>query len=273
MSAKAGASGGKTDVDVGTIYWDDIRRLMDLDEEYNRTNRYGAFGGWEYDPETKSQRFVATDPGMQAAQERMSRRLAGEGFENYQPPSQISSITDALMADRMGKMGLLTEQPELAGEYGERFADRQGGGYQSATPSPAPPPQGGYQPPAPAEPPPPEVQQPPPEVQQPPPTAGGGLPDDYYTKRGRARKKYRKQLFDPDASGLPPDLRNRKGTIRRKYRGMYDPTVMPPQQTAMNPMQPPPPPQQAMPPQGMPPQGMPPQAGNNVMQQMYGGLM
>ena len=38
------AQGGKTDVDVGTIHWDDIERLLKMDESYNRPNRQGARG-------------------------------------------------------------------------------------------------------------------------------------------------------------------------------------------------------------------------------------
>lgn len=222
----AEAKGGKTDVDVGTIYWDDIRRLLGLDEEFNRINRMGAFGGWEYDPETKTQRFVTTDPGMQAAQDRMSRRLGGEGFAPYTPPSQVSALTDAIMASRMGAMGLVDPEQDLGlkqESFGERFADRSGGGYQQAVnpyTSPPPPPVGGFQPPEGA---------PPPTATQPgtgaPPQANPyqGLPADYYNKSGRARKRYRKTLYDPNpATGVPDDLLNRQGNVRRKYRGVYD---------------------------------------------------
>lgn len=223
MGAQVKAEGGKSDTDVGTIYWDDVRKALQLDEEFNRINRYGAFGGWEYDPETKSQKFVATDPGMIAAQQRMSRRLGGEGFAPYEPPAQVSAMTDALMADRMGKMGLIDPNQDLGfkqQEYGERFGDRTGGGRQQALNPympPPPPPQGGHQPTD--------------ESQIPPGGGGGtqppaatpyqGLPGDYYNKQGRARKRYRKNIYEPDpTTGVPPDLMNRQGNIRQKYRGM-----------------------------------------------------
>jgi hypothetical protein len=146
MSLKASAQGGYTDVDTGGIKWNELRKLLNLEEEFNRPDREGAFGAWRYDPETKTQKFEATSEGMKAAQARMDRRLAGEGFTPYQPPSQVSAMTDALMADRMQKMGLLTEQPELAGQYGERFADRSGSGFQSGQPMPPPPPAQGQPP-------------------------------------------------------------------------------------------------------------------------------
>lgn len=167
-----GGKGGKTDVNLGNIKWDWLEKLAEFDERYNRINRYGPFSGWEYDPETKSQRFVATDPGMQAAQERMSRRLAGEGFDPYEPPAQVSSITDALMASRMGRMGILNDEtaPNLAQEnYGPRFGHRQGGGWQNARGGEVyqiPPPEGGA---------PPEGA-PPPQTGAPPQGGGGGVP-------------------------------------------------------------------------------------------------
>lgn len=182
-----GGKGGKTDTDIGSIYWDKINRLAQMDQAYNRLDRYGPFGGWEYTaPELEydskgnptgkvlkegSQKFVATDPGMQAAQERMSRRLAGEGFDAYTPPAQVSSITDALMSSRMERMGILGEgsRPNLAQEnYGTRFGDRAGGAWDMSTRSPytTPPPQEGQ--------PPPQGGQPPPQGGQPPP--GGNRP-------------------------------------------------------------------------------------------------
>ena len=135
MKIGANAEGGRTDTDIGTIYWDKIQQLMDMDTDSNRLNRGNAFGGWEYtDPEydeegnlTKrgGQEYVARSPGMQAAQDRMDRRLAGEGFEDYQRPTQVSAITDALMADKMEKMGLT--DPGVANlkqdSYGTRFGD------------------------------------------------------------------------------------------------------------------------------------------------------
>jgi hypothetical protein len=127
---------------TGRIDWNELKKILNLDIDMNRINRYGPFGGWEYDPQTNSQRFVATDPGMQAAQERMSRRLGGEGFEKYEPPAQVSAMTDALMASRMERMGLLGEgsRPNLAQEnYGTRFGDRQGGAYRDAMITPPPP--------------------------------------------------------------------------------------------------------------------------------------
>ena len=107
VKADAWLEGGYTDTDTGGIKWRDLEKLLNLDEEYNRVDRGNAFGAWEYDPETKSQNFVAKSPGMIAAQDRMDRRLAGEGFAPYEAPSQISSMTDALMATRMEKMGLM----------------------------------------------------------------------------------------------------------------------------------------------------------------------
>lgn len=161
MSFKAKAQAGYTDVDTGGIRWNQLAKLMQMGETLNRPNRQGAFGAWEYEPakydidkdgnqvliSPATQKFRATTPGMEAAQERMDRRLAGEGFESYQPPQQVSSITDALMADKMQRMGLLAEgdQGLMQEEYGQRFADRSGSGFSTgqppAPPAAAPPPQ------------------------------------------------------------------------------------------------------------------------------------
>lgn len=188
MSVKAKGQAGYTDVDTGGIKWNQLAKLMQMGETYNRPNREGAFGAWEYQPAQydidkdgnqvmiapATQKFRATTPGMQAAQDRMDRRLAGEGFDPYEPPSQVSSITDALMADKMQKMGLLPEgdQGLAQDEYGKRFADRSGSGMNTGQP---PPPPAAAPPPDPTQPPggnpPPGTGQPPGGV---PPISGGG---------------------------------------------------------------------------------------------------
>lgn len=150
VKADAWLEGGYTDTDTGGIKWSDLEKLLNLDEEYNRVDRGNAFGAWEYDPETKSQNFVAKSPGMIAAQDRMDRRLAGEGFAPYEAPSQISSMTDALMATRMEKMGLMDSGVAdlKQDDYGTRFADRSGSPTQVPTQAAAPVmPPGGGQPP------------------------------------------------------------------------------------------------------------------------------
>lgn len=146
MGVKGSAGGGYTDVDTGGIKWEQLRKLLNLDEEYNRPNRQGAFGGWEYDPETKTQKWVTTDPGAQAAQARMSRRLAGEGFEPYKAPESTAAIRDALLKSRMDRMGV---QASPGG------GQPPGGQPPGGQPPPAPP--GGGQVP----PPPPPYYQPP----------------------------------------------------------------------------------------------------------------
>jgi hypothetical protein len=190
FSIGGSAGGGRTDVDVGTIYWDDIERLLGLDEEYNRINRGDYFGGWEYDPETKSQNYVARSEGMQAAQDRMDRRLAGEGFEKYEAPSQASAITDALMANRMERMGLL---PQGAGDltqpdYGTRFADRSGS--PTAQP-PTAPPQGGQPP------------MPPPTNVIPPQQGAGPMPPPQRPPAGGAGSGWGKRPIRPHSTTSP----------------------------------------------------------------------
>ena len=161
---------GYTDTDTGGIKWKDLEKLLNLDEEYNRIDRGNAFGAWEYDPETKTQQYVAKSPGMQAAQDRMDRRLAGEGFEPYEAPKQVSSIMDALMANKMEKMGLIEPGATdlTQDDYGTRFADRSGSPTAPAGGYPPPP-----QPPAAAQPP---VAPQPPTAQPPGLTIPGGQP-------------------------------------------------------------------------------------------------
>ncbi len=168
IGGKAWHEIGYEDVDTGGIKWKDLEQLLQLDEKYNRIDRGNAFGGWEYDPETKSQEYVAKSPGMIAAQERMDRRLGGEGFEKYEAPSQISAMTDALMAERMQKMGLIDEGTAdlKQDEYGTRFADRSG----SPTIDSTTPPPGSVQPPDMGVPTPPQPN--PPGVGDRPPPAG-----------------------------------------------------------------------------------------------------
>ena len=101
MKGKSSMDFGKTDTDVGTIHWDDVEKLMQMDEEYNRINRGNQFGAWEYDPETKTQQYVPKSAGMQAATDRMDRRIAGEGFNN----PDVAGITNALTQTRLNKMG------------------------------------------------------------------------------------------------------------------------------------------------------------------------
>ena len=107
---------------------------------------------------------------MKAGQERMDRRLAGEGFDPYEAPDQVSSITDALLASRMERMGII--DPGVADlkqdEYGTRFADRSG--------SPTAPPGGYPQPPSQAAPMPPGAGNPqPPGAGQAPMPPGAGV--------------------------------------------------------------------------------------------------
>jgi hypothetical protein len=150
MKVGGSANTGKTKTDIGKIYWDKIQQLMEMDEEMNRINRGNAFGGWEYgiDPKTgkRTQEFVARSPGMQAAQDRMDRRLAGEGFERYERPSQVSAITDALMADKMERMGLL--EPGTTDLRQDEYGQRMGAiNNQMAQPQAQPQPPSQPQPP------------------------------------------------------------------------------------------------------------------------------
>lgn len=119
---------GSTDTDIGTIYWDKIKELLNIDEDYNRLNRGNAFGGWEYGVDEgtgrRTQEYVSRSPGMKSAEARMDRRLQGEGFDQYEKPSQVSAITDALMADRMEKMGLI--DPGVANLKQDQYGDRMG---------------------------------------------------------------------------------------------------------------------------------------------------
>ena len=159
----------------GEVNFDLIQKLLDMDTTYNRTNRMGLRGGWQWeqDPETGqwTQNQVITDPAMQYAHDRMSRRLMGEGFEAYEPPAQFSALMDAKMADQMQRHGLLNEEtmPNLTQQnYGTRFGDRQGGAFQNAmtaytqpmTPGGGDTPPGGQPPPGNNEPPPPVNTQP-----------------------------------------------------------------------------------------------------------------
>jgi len=156
MGAKIGGKAGYKDVDTGGIKWKELEKLLKLDEQYNRPDRMGAFGGWQYDPETKTQSWVATDPGMQAAQERMSGRLAGEGFEAFEPAKGSGTIRDAILQSRMDRMGVSPppEQPPMQPAQQPPVAQQ---------PAPQPPPPGATAPPP-----------QPPVGGAPPPNAGAG---------------------------------------------------------------------------------------------------
>ena len=149
-----GSAGGEMD-------WDGLMRMMELETSLNRTDRQGAFSGyeWEEDPETGrwTQNYTMT-PGMQQGADRLMARSQGEGFDPYRSPEQFSTMLDSAMASQMQRQGTLdpnyqVQQPGGMNQFSPS-ADREGGFAQAYMPPPPPqgPPQGNMGPIQPPEP-------------------------------------------------------------------------------------------------------------------------
>jgi hypothetical protein len=132
---------GATVTKPGEVNWNVINKLMDIDTKNNRIDRQGPFGGWNWsqDEETGrwTQGYQPSTPGMQSAMDRMDWRLQGGGFTPQQVPGQLGSITDALMADKMHRQGILDpneEDPSWSLKqtmYGTRAFERPGSAWMS----------------------------------------------------------------------------------------------------------------------------------------------
>lgn len=146
----------------GKIDYKTLEKIMQLDAQYNRTDRQGIFTShnWAEDPETGQWTQTTTmNEDMQPAYSRFVDRMQGAGMEPYQSPDQFSSLLDAKMANQMERHGILNEQtrPNLAQQnYGTRAGDRSG--RMASVWAPPPPPNQG----------PPPDQGPPPSGGQPP---------------------------------------------------------------------------------------------------------
>ena len=124
--------------------WDAIMRLMELEQELNRTNRQGIFGGWNWEegPDGTWTQQQTLAPGMQQGADRLMARSQGQGFDPYTSPDQFSQLLDAKMANQMGRHGILQpgeQQPQTP--FGQPSAEREGRFAQAFTPQPPPEPQ------------------------------------------------------------------------------------------------------------------------------------
>jgi hypothetical protein len=110
----------------GKINWDNIDKLMQLQEGYNRPNVNGYYTSWEYDPETKSYNQRINSEGLQQGMSFMEDYMAN-GFDKVRLPDQFASIFDAATADEMYRRGLLDEEtfPDLTQDnFGTRIGDQ-----------------------------------------------------------------------------------------------------------------------------------------------------
>ena len=160
----------------GEIDWKELGKMVELQAQVNRTDRQGAFTGWEWDrdPITGQPGNTQTqtiNPAFQGAVDRLGFN-AGKPADPYTSPSQFSEMLDAKMANQMDRQGLDTSgyQQQNPGQF-DPSADRAGRFAQSYLP-PAPP--GDVPPPGGVVPPPGDNQDPPPGDNRPPGGGGGG---------------------------------------------------------------------------------------------------
>ena len=212
----------------GEIDWDELRKMVEFQEDINKTDRTGVFSGWEWERDSEGNplnRQVQTiNPAFQGAVDRLGAN-AGAPADPYTSPSQFSQLLDAKMANQMDRHGILNQNTW------EKSGDRPGVSQPFLPPLPGEE----QQPEEPVFviPPSPEANMPPeePEWEASP---GDGLPMDYLNDKGNVRRKYRpgnrnyvgdeelrRWEDDPEYGGptLPDDYLNDKGNIRRRYRG------------------------------------------------------
>jgi hypothetical protein len=228
----------------GEIDWDELRKMMQLQDEMNKTDRTGVFTGWEWERDAEgnplNRQIQTINPAFQDAVNRLGMN-AGKPADPYTSPSQFDQMLDAKMANQMDRQGI----PNQYNEYQQQMPPQE---WQPSGERPGVTPADPWLPPAPGEvapeqpnfevEPSPEAGMPPaPDPNDPlsqPPGYHGGLPYDYYNDKGNVRRKYRpgnknyvgdealqKWRDDPDYRGpdLPADYYNDKGNIRRRYRG------------------------------------------------------
>jgi hypothetical protein len=148
----------------GKIDWDELRKMVELQADVNRTDRNGVFTGWEWDRDAEGNPLdtqrQTINPAFQGAVDRLGFN-AGKPEDPYTSPSQFSQMLDAKMKNQMDRQGLNTSgyQQQNPGQF-PPSADRQGRFAQA------------YMPQAP--------QEQPPTAQLPPPPGytpiGGGQP-------------------------------------------------------------------------------------------------
>lgn len=216
----------------GEIDWDELRKMVELQGEINKTDRTGVFTGWEWERDAEGNplnRQVQTiNPAFQDAVNRLGYN-AGKPADPYTMPSQFDQMLDAKMNNQMNRQGLDTSGYQQSPEPWQPSGGRPGT-VASA-----------YLPPAPGMPPGEEMPNfevtPSPEAgmePEPEQVPGEGYPLDYFNDKGNVRRKYRpgnrnyvgdeelnRWADDPNYEGavLPDDYYNDKGNVRRRYRG------------------------------------------------------
>jgi hypothetical protein len=93
--------------------FDELRKILQMEIDANRTNRQGIYGGWEWGESedgtpTQTQTLA---PGMQAGADRLLERYSTNDAPQYESPEQFSQMLDAMMANQMGRMNIGQGQP------------------------------------------------------------------------------------------------------------------------------------------------------------------
>lgn len=184
----------------GEIDWDELQRMIELQEQINKTDRQGVFGGWEWerDPEgnATNRQVQNINPAFQGAVDALGQRALNRNT-NYQSPSQFSDLMNAKMSTQMAAHGIPANSQGV--QTWQNSQDRGGLTNNNAF-VPPPPPVDGMPPGEPAA----------------PPTFGIAdprAPVDYLPGESPQEIKEADPLY-----GLPPDYYNDKGNIKRKYR-------------------------------------------------------
>ena len=82
--------GGGAEVDV-----DQLKEIMQMEQDLNRKNQYGLFGGWEYkqgEDGTWGQ-HQTLNPALQGGMDSLMGRMSSPS-ESYSSPSQLNQLLD-----------------------------------------------------------------------------------------------------------------------------------------------------------------------------------
>ena len=93
--------------------FDELRKILQMEIDANRTNAQGIYGGWEWGESedgtpTQTQTLA---PGMQAGADRLLERYSTNDAPQYESPEQFSQMLDAMMGNQMNRMNIGQGRP------------------------------------------------------------------------------------------------------------------------------------------------------------------
>ena len=139
--------GGGAEVDV-----DQLMEIMQMEQEMNRKNQYGLFGGWEQRQGEDGiwGQHQTINPALQGGLDDLMSRMGGGESEGYSSPSQLNQLLDARMANQFDRSGISQQNAPDPNQYGPSSSSQYGapqqGPGQPMMPGQAQPQPGGPQP-------------------------------------------------------------------------------------------------------------------------------